>query len=401
MKTAVHFGAGNIGRGFIGDILHESGYRVIFVDVDAAMCEQLNATNSYDLYLIDHAYSKKVVDNICAINSLKQEDAVIHAIMDANLITSSVWANNLPKIAPILAKGLKARLSAGCPRVNIMACENAMFGTDILKRAMIDCGISEAELDSIGGYPNTAVDRVVIGAEKDGITIVNIADYHELAVEQNKLIDPSDLPIQNARYTNSLQKFLERKLYVINCGHAWAGYLGYINGYESAYDVFTTPALTEEVRKAMRESAKLISEKYDFTEQEMMDYVDFGIKRYQTPGVNYSISMVTRSPIRKLAPSERLAGPCVQCAERGLENTYLLKGIALVLLLDRNDDAEAVELQKAIQDIGLAGAVEKYAGIPKGSDMQTSIIGFYEELKKVRDAKRGELIHNMKRRYTI
>ena len=40
---AVHFGAGNIGRGFIGQLLHESGYDVVFVDVQDDMVEALKA----------------------------------------------------------------------------------------------------------------------------------------------------------------------------------------------------------------------------------------------------------------------------------------------------------------------------------------------------------------------
>lgn len=383
MKSAVHFGAGNIGRGFIGDILHESGYEVTFIDVDQKMCDRINQTHSYDLYLIDHDYRKKVIDNVKAICSMTDKPAVIDAIVRADIISTSVWANNLPKIASILTEGLKARLSAGRPKVNVMACENAMFATNMLKKAMADCTVpfSENELDQIGGYPNTAVDRVVLGEEKEGRPSVNIADYHELTVETGKLVDPSDPPIKNARYTDNLQKYLERKLYVINCGHAWAGYAGYLKGYTSVRDVFMTPSLVEEVRKAMRESAKLISAKYDFTEKEMMEYVDFGIKRYQAPGVEYSVKMVTRSPIRKISPTDRLVGPCTQCEERGLKNTYLLKGIALVLLCDRDDDAEAVELQKAIKETGLEAAIEKYTGIQKGTAVQQEIVGFYNQLK--------------------
>lgn len=388
MKKAVQFGAGNIGRGFIGDILHDSGYEVTFVDVSDEIIRQLNAVGGYDLYLIDHEYQKKTIDHVCALSSVSQEKEVIDAIVEADVITTSVWANNLPKIAPILAKGLKARLEANKARVNVLACENAMFGTDILKKAMAETGISEKELDQIAGFPNTAVDRVVISGEEAGKAIVNIADYHELAVEENKLVNPGQRPIESARYTDNLQKFLERKLYVINCGHAWAGYVGYIHGYDSVYDVFMTPALVDEIRKAMQESAMLISRKYDFSEEEMLEYVDFGIKRYQTRGVDYTVTMVTRSPIRKLGATDRLVGPCVQCAERGLDNEYLLKGIAMILLLDRDDDAEAVELQQYIRENGVSEAIEHYTGIPKNTEMQESILKDYEELKTLRDSKR-------------
>ena len=382
---AVQFGAGNIGRGFIGDILHDSGYEVVFIDVNAEINAQINEHHAYELFLIDHEYQKKVIDDVSALSPVTQEEEVIKAIVDADLITTSVWANNLPRIAPVLAKGLRLRYSMKGKRVNVLACENAMFGSDILKNEIIACGMPENELDIIAAFPNTAVDRVVIGEEKNGEMIVNIADYHELPVEENKLVDPANKPIKSAKYTDNLQKFLERKLYVINCGHAWAGYVGYVHGYESVYDVFMTPKLVDEIREAMLESAKLISEKYGFSETEMTEYVDFGIKRYQTKGVDYSVSMVTRSPIRKLGATDRLVGPCVQCEEKGLKNDYLLKGIAMVLLLDRDDDAEAVELQEYITAHGLEDAIEHYSGIEKNSTLQKKIINFYNELKVTRD----------------
>lgn len=39
---ALHFGAGNIGRGFIGALLHHSGYHVVFADVNDTMVSLLN-----------------------------------------------------------------------------------------------------------------------------------------------------------------------------------------------------------------------------------------------------------------------------------------------------------------------------------------------------------------------
>lgn len=388
MKQAVHFGAGNIGRGFIGDLLHKSGYHITFVDINKGMVAFLNKTGEYNLYLIDHNYSKKVIDDVSAI-AMDDTKSIIKAIADADLITTSVWANNLPKIAPIIAKGLLERLAQNKPRINVIACENAMFATQILKKAMLECDvdIDEAQLDKAAAYPSTGVDRVVIGAEKDGIPIVNIADYNELSVEINNLADVNELPIDGAKYTDNLQKYLQRKLYIVNCGHAFAGYIGYINGYTSAREVFLQPEFVNQIKEAMQEAAAYIESIYDFTHEEMVQYVDFAVKRYQAEGVDYAVSMVTRSPIRKLGRLDRMVGPCLGCEEKGLPNEMLLKGIAMILLLD-NDDSEAVQMQKYIQDNGVEKAIEHYTGIKQGSRMHGVIMKYYCEQKNIRDMKR-------------
>lgn len=82
----VHFGAGNIGRGFIGDLLHDSGYEITFVEVNLALVAEINRTNSYDLYLINEGYQKKVIDRVRALSPVTDEAAVIAAITEADLI---------------------------------------------------------------------------------------------------------------------------------------------------------------------------------------------------------------------------------------------------------------------------------------------------------------------------
>jgi len=44
---AVHFGAGNIGRGFVGLLLHEGGYELVFSDVAAPLVDAINGVSEY------------------------------------------------------------------------------------------------------------------------------------------------------------------------------------------------------------------------------------------------------------------------------------------------------------------------------------------------------------------
>ena len=49
MKLAVHFGAGNIGRGFIAPVLQENDYKVTFVDINKELIDQVNNFKKYNI----------------------------------------------------------------------------------------------------------------------------------------------------------------------------------------------------------------------------------------------------------------------------------------------------------------------------------------------------------------
>ena len=252
MKKAVHFGAGKIGRGFIAELLHDSGFEIVFGDVVDALVDIVNKEHQYPLFLIDHDYD---------YSNIKEPEKIIDAICEAEVITTSVMATNLPKIAPLLTQGLKKRLEQGGGKVTVMACENAIMGTDILKKAMIETGILTPEqIDEIGVYPNTAVDRMVFGGVHNGKEGIEIGDAFELAIERGKLIDPDSEPIKGAEYVDDLMMYLQRKIYIINCGHAIAGYYGQaIKGYEIVQDALRDPDLRSAIPTSFPTSAALCS----------------------------------------------------------------------------------------------------------------------------------------------
>ena len=381
---AVHFGAGSIGRGFIGDLLNESGYEITLVDIDEKIIKQINASNSYDLFVIEDHYRKKTIKHVQAVSSLN-EDTVIEQIEDADIITTSVWADNLSKVAPTILKGLKERQKNNKPRINILACENAMFNSELLRDYILkyDGGITGEELDALAAFPNTAVDRLVLMDYQGENSVINIGKDFELVIEKNKLVDPNHLPIKEAVYTNNLQKYIEKKLYIINGGHAWAGYIGYLYGYDIIQDVFNHNELVSEVREAMLECADLLAMKYDFDKEDLVSYVDFSISRFQTPGIRDTINRVCRSPIRKLASSDRLVGPALESEKYKLKNDLLIKGIAAAFLFRNADDSQANQMHEFINKNGIKKTITHFTGIKNTSPLFVRIVENYNELLKI------------------
>lgn len=382
MKKAVHFGAGKIGRGFIAELLFDSGYEIIFADVVQEMVEQINQTHSYRLFRIEQDYEEKLITNVSALSSIHQQSEIIEAILEAEVVTTSVMATNLPKIAPLLARALRRRCESGKEKLTVMACENAIMGTDILKKAMADTGlITEEMLDAAGVYPNTAVDRIVFDGIHDGKEGIEIGEAYELAIERNKLIDPSKEPIAGAEYVDNLEMVLQRKIYMINCGHALCGYIGQQHGYEIVQDALRDPVIQAEVTAAVMESAAALERKYGYTHEELERYMNIMmLKRFLTPGLSDPIARVAREPIRKISPNDRIMGPACQCEKYGLENRHLLKGAAYALRFHNEADEQAVKLQAFIKEQGIEAAITKYTGAPADSRSFRVILEEYNRL---------------------
>ncbi|WP_196595365.1 mannitol-1-phosphate 5-dehydrogenase [Pectinatus frisingensis] len=381
---AVHFGAGNIGRGFIGELLHNSGFDITFIEVDKHTVDYINKTHTYDVYIINDNYRKEVIDKVCAISPITDEDKAIASIVDADIITTSVCVDNLPKIAGTLAKGLKQRIIQHKEKVNILSCENAFYATDILKKALMECKtpLSEQALDSIGCFPNVAVDRIALSTEQDSIRIPQIETSFELVIEKNKLKDPSSQPIKGAEYADNLSMYLERKLYVFNCGHATAAYLGYYHKLPTIYDALNNKEIHTDVLAVMRESALMMTKKFPFKMDELELFIQKILKRISLKDLHDEVTRVGRSPIRKLSRNDRLIGPAMLTENYGLKNDHLVKAVAAAYLFDYAEDEQAVEIQSFIKNNDIKQAIQKYSEITPNDTLFNKIVTAYNKMNK-------------------
>ena len=162
MKS-VHFGAGNIGRGFIGQLLHESGYEVTFVDIQDDLVDALKKEGHYEVILADEKEERVPVDRVTALHSVNDADEVTERLAEADLITTAVGPSVLHVLAPVIAKGLMERVRRGGAPINVIACENMIGASQALRGFVMEHVPDEyAEaVEEIAGFPNAAVDRIV------------------------------------------------------------------------------------------------------------------------------------------------------------------------------------------------------------------------------------------------
>ncbi|EED6225683.1 mannitol-1-phosphate 5-dehydrogenase, partial [Salmonella enterica subsp. enterica serovar Haifa] len=158
---AVHFGAGNIGRGFVGLLLHEGGYELVFSDVADALVDAIDAAESYTVHEAGPGGTDHVVTGFRALNSRTDPDAVAAEVATADVVTTAVGPTVLRFVAPSIVAGLARRDPDG-PPLQVMACENAIGATDLLRAEVAAAAGADADaLLPRAVFANTAVDRIV------------------------------------------------------------------------------------------------------------------------------------------------------------------------------------------------------------------------------------------------
>lgn len=335
-RIAVHFGAGNIGRGFVAQFLHESGYEVVFADVSDELIGALQKQPSYLVHEIGDGAQDHVVDGYRAINSRTHEADVVAAIASADVVTTAVGARILAFVAPVIAKGIEAR-SADARPLTVIACENAIGGTDILAAEVRKHTPAEGVL-----FANCAIDRIV--PEQDGGLDVTIESFFEWVVDRTPF-QGAEPEISGVTWVDDLTPFIERKLFTVNTAHAAAAYHGHDRGWVSIREALATPELQAEVRAVLEETKTLLVEKHGFTPDEQQAYIEKTLKRISNPDLPDTCERVGRGPLRKLSRHERFVGPAAELVERGHTAWDLLNAMGAALRFDVPEDAESVELQ--------------------------------------------------------
>lgn len=382
MKKAIMIGAGQIGRGFIGMLLAQAGYHVLFADLNQSVIDDINTRKEYTVHLVDTECIDTRVTNISAMHSLDERLPDEYAGCD--LICTSVGLTALPKIAPAIAAGITRRMERGIAgELNVIACENALRASTILKQEVYALLTEEAAryADRSIGFPDCAVDRIIPPTAGPLAAEVTVERYHEWDVERGGFQGAvPDIPGMNV--VDDLAAYLERKLFTLNGPNAVTAYLGYLKGYRSINESLKDPAIYRVVDEMMAECAMMLEKRHGFSREEMDEYRKLLMQRFVNPYVIDECARVAREPIRKLSPNDRIIAPMRYARDYGMETPAYYTGIAAALLYDNPADEQSRELQRRIQADGVKRTLALVCGIPQDSAESEEIVKEYERLQK-------------------
>lgn len=378
MKKAVHFGAGNIGRGFIGLLLTKSGYEVTFLDVNDIVIQALKERKQFTVELVGETTTIETVTHVTGINSKTEVDEANEALFHADLITTAVGPSILPIIAKQLAPIIEKRSQEKTNRfLDIIACENTIGSSRQLETALrgLLTPHAIAHLDAWVGFPNAAVDRIVPNQVNEDPLHVKVEPFFEWVVDTRGI--KGDLVIEGVHFTDKLEAFIERKLFTVNTGHATSAYAAYRKGIATIPEAMQDRDIVELVQAVIRETGALIIAKYGFDPVEQEKYIQKTIQRFKNPYIVDEVTRVGRSPLRKLSPQDRFVKPIVELSNRGLSTLALRQSVANCLHYDFVKDDEALKLQSAILEKGVAQALSDASGLAVDSDIVKQIVELY------------------------
>ncbi len=263
----VLFGAGKIGRSFIGQLFSRGGYEVVFIDVYKPVIDEINRRKNYNVII------KSDSDEVINIKNIRgvfagDEEKVVTEVATAGIVAVSVGLNGLKSIFPLIAKGLEMRLkSCDAIPLDIIIAENMRnadnyFHTELAK--LLPAGYP---LDTMAGLIETSIGKMVPIMQKKDIQEdmlqIFAEPYNTLILNKKGFRNPiPEIPGLAPR--ENMKAWVDRKLFIHNLGHAAAAYTGYLYnpGFIYIYEALEVKEVFEKVIGTMRQAATVLREKY-------------------------------------------------------------------------------------------------------------------------------------------
>lgn len=374
--VAVQFGAGNIGRGFMGELFQASGYRTVFVDVDRTVVDAIRAHGVYEIHHVTTESDTPVrIRGVTALDA-RDTQAVADAVAGASIVCTAVGVQTLPAVAPALARGIVQRRREGAAEfLNVITCENLVGAGrvlgDLVWREIENLSshappLSRPDFDDRFGFVEAVVSRMVplVPDEvrrRDPLWIA-CEPYARLPVDGKAFRGPVPR-IAGLEPVADILAYQRRKLASHNMSHAMAAYLGYRGGHEFIWQAMADDAVLRAVRASMDETGRALVSRFGFDPAEQRDYEEDLLQRYRNRALGDQVRRVAADPLRKLGREDRLIGSARLCLEEDVEPSHLLVGIRAALSYNNPDDPAAVRLQEMLATRGREAVLREVCGL--------------------------------------
>lgn len=372
MKGVI-FGAGNIGRGFIGALFSQAGLDVTFIDVSPVIIDRMNTDKEYPLHIVGEEEQVITIKNVCAVSG-NDKDAAVAAIAEADIAATCVGANAIKFIIPNLSAGIKARVAAGKKPLNLLICENLM-DADAYIHSLLEPVLTAEEIDQIG-LVETSVGRMVpvpkATGENENPLKIAVEEYGVLPVD--KAAFKGEVPeIKNIVPFTPFHYYIERKLYIHNMGHAVCAYFGKLKDCEYIYQSIADAEIRLLVHNAMLESCEALSTKYGTPIKPLLNHASDLIRRFSNKALGDTCQRVGADIPRKLALSDRLTGGALSILEQGSVPVYTCAGAAAALA--------CYVKENGVADGDEVNALTSLTGLDKDHKVTLLTLELYEVIK--------------------
>lgn len=377
----VLFGAGKIGRSFIGQLFSRSGYEVVFIDIDQQVIDALNQKHSYRVFICDTNPETIVVENVRGVQG-KDVNKVVQEIVSADILAVSIGKNGLKHIVPTLSRALLEREKVYPGRkIDIILAENMRNADLFLNDALTDVLPESYPLGQRVGLVETSIGKMVpltVNHQDNDILSVYAEAYNTLIVNKEAFKNPIPV-IAGMEAKENMKAWVDRKLFIHNFGHAAAAYLGYNHHPELTFlwEVLEDKSIRTFVREAMQQSAAALQYEHPgvFSSVHLQEHINDLIQRFSNRNLGDTIFRVGCDLPRKLAFDDRIITPLMSAYKNGLPYDRIVKVLASALRFKATDIngqmyPPDIEFHERLKEYGTLHTLEKIGGLTESEAMQ-------------------------------
>jgi len=351
-SDSVIFGAGNIGRGLMGELAHGAGWHPVFVEADLTLIQELAVAGRYAVHLVGQLQQPREVTGFDVLH-IEDAEAIANAISTCRFAVTAVGGQGLPRLAPLLAPGIAGRAGP----LNIVLCENVPHSDEVLDRALRAQGASPGRFACVPA----SVERIA----RRGDHRLDIVAEGGQTVYVDRSAWAGELPaIEGMTFCDDLEAMYKRKLFTNNAGHALLAYLGARAGCRYIHEALEVPSIREALRELLDVAGEALVRRYSMDPTEMRKHLDTLLQaRFASRELADEVKRVARDPLRKLGAEERLVGLLRLLEEQGLRSSSVSRVIAAALTYVDPDDAESLRLQAILCEHGPGHVLAAVCGI--------------------------------------